>query len=358
MIEDTIYIKISPESLKSDIVREVYSGNTFGVYSGMSQILSGGTDGQSLLTGLTIPIAFNQTIDNIGYYSEFDGFILQKDVVTNFLVSGDSNNLYTVFLYNTSEQSKKFLKLSSYIINWGDGSSDVMDSNTEFLSHTYGSFQNTYTIEMNQKNPWGLTSIKKPITVPHSGVTITNQEGSITFTQQGGSWSGIPLNYNFIFTGDSENNVEQQISQNYTTVPFTITGFTSSKLNELKLYGSVKFNIGTVVKKYGQDYGVLNEITDTYTGYTINNVDYFDYNDGTTLFFIESSGLTENMIQSLPLTKEDVLMGVIDSPEIQSGIFIERGKNSAFEALQRLGEVDNIGDLTSYGYGFFKINKT
>ena len=43
-------------------------------------------------------------------------------------------------------------------------------------------------------------------------------------------------------------------------------------------------------------------------------------------------------------------------PEIQNGVFIERGKYSAFEGLQRLGEVDNIGDLERYGYNYFKIN--
>ena len=358
MIEDTIYIKISPETLKSDIVRETLSGNTFGVYSGMSEILSGGTNGQSLLTGLTIPITFTQTIDNMGYYTEFDGFILQKDVVTNFVVSGDPNNLYTVNLYNTSEQTKKFLKLSSYIINWGDGGSDTFNSDDEVLTHTYPSLPQTYNIFMTQKNPWGITSIKRKITVPHSGVTINNPEGSITFTPKGGNWSGTPISYDFIFTGDSKNIVQKQTSDNFTTIPFTITGYTSSRLNELKLYGPVKFNPAVVVKKYGVDYGQIDEITDLYTGYTIENVQYYDYKDGTTVYFIESSGITENMIQELPLTKEEVLMGVVDSPEIQSGIFIERGKNSAFEALQRLGEVDNIGDLTSYGYGFFKINKT
>jgi len=57
MIEnENIYIRISPEVLSTDIVSETLSGNTFGVYSGMSEILSGGTNGDSLLTGLTIPI--------------------------------------------------------------------------------------------------------------------------------------------------------------------------------------------------------------------------------------------------------------------------------------------------------------
>jgi hypothetical protein len=39
-------------------------------------------------------------------------------------------------------------------------------------------------------------------------------------------------------------------------------------------------------------------------------------------------------------------------------VFIERGKNSGLERLIRLGEVDNIGDLEKYGYGFFNIINT
>jgi hypothetical protein len=40
-----------------------------------------------------------------------------------------------------------------------------------------------------------------------------------------------------------------------------------------------------------------------------------------------------------------------------SDIFIERGKQSGLEALMRMGEVDNVGDLEKYGYGFFKVNE-
>ena len=84
---------------------------------------------------------------------------------------------------------------------------------------------------------------------------------------------------------------------------------------------------------------------------------YFDYPNGKTTYIIESSGITSDMITAEPITKEEVLFGVVSSPEIQSQIFIDRGKNSAFEGIQRLGEVDNIGDLVSYGYGFFKIKE-
>jgi hypothetical protein len=50
-------------------------------------------------------------------------------------------------------------------------------------------------------------------------------------------------------------------------------------------------------------------------------------------------------------------MNVIDEAEIQSNVFIERGKNSALERLERLGEVDNLGDLEKYGYKFFNLEK-
>jgi hypothetical protein len=36
---------------------------------------------------------------------------------------------------------------------------------------------------------------------------------------------------------------------------------------------------------------------------------------------------------------------------------MERGKISGLEAIQRLGEVDNLGDISKYGYGYFKVKK-
>ena len=52
------------------------------------------------------------------------------------------------------------------------------------------------------------------------------------------------------------------------------------------------------------------------------------------------------------------LLNVIDEAEIQSNVFIDRGKYSGLERLERLGEIDNIGDLIKYGYGFFDIKTT
>jgi hypothetical protein len=95
-----------------------------------------------------------------------------------------------------------------------------------------------------------------------------------------------------------------------------------------------------------------------YTAYTINDIDYYDYQDGTTLFVTYSSGLTRDMVVCQPIVKNELLLGIIDEAEVQSNIFIERGKNSALERIQRFGEVDNIGDLEKYGYKFFNIITT
>ena len=358
-MEEKYYIKISPESISGDLFQKALSGNTFGVYSAMTSVLSGGTNGNSLLTGLTIPVLFKQSFDDLGYYTPFDGYILQKDVVASFITSGDPTNQWVIRLFNTSDEFKKFTKLSNYSVDWGDGITEVLTSHSpNFLSHAYANTSDDYVITITQTNPWGLTTVRKPIHLPTTGATVTNPQGNITFTPQGGDWSGIPLNYNFIFTGDSENTVNQQTSDKYTEVPFVVTGFTSSRLRELRQYGTSPYVVGLPISKQGIPFGQVNQINTGYTWYTINGVEYYDYPNGTTFYIAESSGFTSNNITETPITKEEVLLNVVGPPEIQSEIFIERGKLSAFEPLQRLGEVDNMGDLEKYGYRYFKINNS
>ena len=56
-----------------------------------------------------------------------------------------------------------------------------------------------------------------------------------------------------------------------------------------------------------------------------------------------------------PLTKEEVLINICQPTEIQSDVFIERGKQSVLSPNQRLGEVKTIGGLEDYGYGYYNI---
>ena len=72
---------------------------------------------------------------------------------------------------------------------------------------------------------------------------------------------------------------------------------------------------------------------------------------------MESSGFTQNDLILSALTKNEAYLNIIDEPEVQTNIFIERGKITGLEQIERLGEVDNIGDLEKYGYGYFKVEK-
>jgi hypothetical protein len=132
----------------------------------------------------------------------------------------------------------------------------------------------------------------------------------------------------------------------------------------LKLYGPTKYQVGYIIKKNNIDFGqvvvvdpIVNGTQEFYTGYTIENTTYIDFQNGTTVYLFDSSGFTSNWMVQEPITKNEYLMNVIFDPEVQSDLFIERGKNSALERVERLGEIDSVGDLENYGYGFFNFSE-
>jgi hypothetical protein len=357
--------KISPEVITGDVRTVIVDDVSYGIISGMTSILSGGTDGSSLLTDLSLPIPLFQTAIDYGYYSGFDKDILQKDVVTNFLFT-QTEGSYVVEFFNTSEiTQKKLLSESTFQVDWGDGSPiqtiSLIAPNS--ITHTYLSVPYTYNIVLKQSNPWGIIEVTKKVTVPFEIPTNNNPYGEVTFIPQGGSWSDIPVSYDFIFDGDELNTVSQQVSSNFTTVPFYVTGETKSKLSQLSLYGPQKYvsnqpiysGVGVNAVYVGTIFGI--DPNGEYTGYTINNIDYYDFSGGTTIYYAQSSGITSDMIVQSAITKNEYLLGVIDQPEIYSNVFIERGKESGNERIQRLGDIQNMGDLIKYGYKFFKIKK-
>jgi hypothetical protein len=262
-------------------------------------------------------------------------------------------------IYNTSSEFQKFLDLSAYKVDWGDGSPKqiVTGYTPNSMTHTYPVANKQYTIVLEQTNPWGVTKVAKTITTPYENIVANNPNGEAFFIPAGGNWLNTPVSYNYIFSGDAVNEISAQTSNNYVTVPFTISGITKSKLTDLALYGSPKYQVGVPVIKNGQIWGAISDINQIFTAYTVQEVNYYDYNDGTTIFFEQSSGFTENNLSQKPITKEEVLLRVIDQPQIQTNVFVERGKNSAYERIQRLGEVDNLGDMINYGYGFFNVKK-
>jgi hypothetical protein len=350
---------VSPENIERDLSVVDSNGISVGVYSGMSQIVSGNTYGTSLLTGLTVNILLTQSAVDAGYYTPFDGAVMQKDVVSNFIFSSTTSDPYRVYVYNTSSEFQKFLDLSKYVINWGDGSQlqAVTAYTPNSISHVYPSANKTYTITLSQTNPWGVVKVEKNVTLPYSAVTIYNQQGTAYFTPADGNWFGTPVSYDYIFSGDAVNVVSAQTTNNVEQVPFIVSGLTTSRVTELALYGSPKYQVGVPVIKNGEIWGAITNMDLIYTAYTITGINFYDYADGTSIFFQESSGFTDSNLTAVPITKLESLLKVMDQPQIQTDVFLERGKNSAYERVQRLGEIDNLGDLLNYGYGFFNVQK-
>lgn len=350
---------VSPENIKGDLSTVNYEGTNVGVYSAMTQVLTGGTNGGSLLTGLSVNILITQTAVDVGYFSPFDGAVLQKECVANFIFSSTTEDPYTYYVYNTSNEFNKFLELSVYTLNWGDASSvEIITTHSpQYLKHTYPKASSGYTITLEQSNPWGVTRVSKDIQTPFKNVEIINPNGTAIFIPKGGNWSGTPISYDYIFSGDAENTISAQTSNNFVTVPFTVSGLTKSRITELMQYGPQQYVVGAPVIANGQIWGVITNTATTFTAYTITGIDYYDFIDGTSIFFEQSSGFTEYNLSERPITKEEVLTKVIDQPQILSSVYVERGKNSAYESVQRLGEVDNLGDMINYGYGFFKVEK-
>ena len=198
--------------------------------------------------------------------------------------------------------------------------------------------------------------------------------GTLTFT--------IPIDY----SGNTKtinqpylNNYEYSTS-GYTAIPTTYTfiAIGTSRLLELKQYGSNNYTQVLTSGSY-QDL--------TWTGYTIDNLQYQDFSDGTTQitgttpnFRYDLTGFTiqngiETTFEYVPisndnpanfateyvinrmLTREEHFLGFVEQPRVYSDIFVQRGKQGVLENNLRLGEIDSVGELSIYGNKFFNIKK-
>ena len=149
-----------------------------------------------------------------------------------------------------------------------------------------------------------------------------------------------------------------------TATSFIFMAIGSSRLAELKKYGSTGY---TQTLTSGTISGV------TYTGYTIDGLSYKDMSNG----YTQITGNTANYFTTLPvgykvgdsptyateyvmnkvLTRNEHFLGFVEQPRVYSDVFVERGKQGVMEMNLRLGEIDNMGELTIYGNGFFNVKK-
>ena len=253
------------------------------------------------LTGYTLPILLTQDFNDIGVYTPWDGLIMQRDVINNFVYTGYNQ---TICVFNTSEiELKRFLTFSDYKLDWGDGSPpDYLNSSQTNVCHNYLTTNITgNTVTLSQTNPWGTTRMKKVIKTPYyENPIIPNVFGSITFAppNMGDPIGCDYIQQDYIFSGVSNPDVYDHLSLRYVDTPFPVTGYSES--SQLQLFAQYGVNylppIGSQISLPDNSIGTVTEVNDQYTAYTINYINYIDYGGGSTYFESMSFGLNADNV--------------------------------------------------------------
>jgi hypothetical protein len=147
-------------------------------------------------------------------------------------------------------------------------------------------------------------------------------------------------------------------SLDYTNVTGeTVTGFTYMSIGKSRLSEKLKYgqNPNNLSSYFDIITGVTNDLN--YTGYTIDNLYYKDFQDGYTQITGTTVGVTKEEVFNQVLTRNEHFLGFIDEPIVYSDVFVERGKQSVMEKNLRLNEIDNLGELEIYGNGFYNVRK-
>lgn len=194
--------------------------------------------------------------------------------------------------------------------------------------------------------------------------------------------------------------IPQKPLSGYTNYPainslnFKITGYTDSKLEDLRSYDAkIPFKVGFDIER-ADYYNYVNlaisgvsrihsmgepriYVFDTPTGSTlgttnqINGLQYIEYTGQTrqvilndinsripiTQFNYVCEGINMSNSSLSAITKEEYLFGIIFPPEVKSEVFIERGITSVMDKHLRLSEIKDLNELSRYGNGFYKLNK-
>lgn len=247
----------------------------------------------------------------------------------------------TIKIYNTVNTNKlRTLIDSVFTISWGDGDYDVLpmptisDSNLPSVTHTYMA-AGEYEIEITIDSPWRVEKLRRIIQVPMNEMEFPTDFGQLCFEVPYSSPT-LTQTQDYLqdyreLTGSTENSY----------ISFLAVG--KSRIDEFKLYGSSTYSGLT--------------ITDGYTGYTIDGLYYMDYPDGYTHITGNTNSYYQDEIYQGMITRDEHLIGFLDTPQISSDIFVERGKQGVMERNLRLGEIDSTGELDVYGSGYFKIRK-
>jgi hypothetical protein len=282
-----------------------------------------------------LPIYLETTIDEMGVMVGFDGQMEQIEQICNFSYTQTGN---TVQIYNTIDISKvSEIHNVEFLVDWGDGTTTFLTTTTNTAFNTFLITGET-TISISLNTPWTQFETKKKIQIP-SNTDVLNPLGTfsgftIPYTNITGQTQDYLTDYNFYATYTG-----------HTT--FNYAAFGKSRISEKKLYGSNVYTGVTIGDLNGQPF----------SGYTIDDLYYQDFEDGITTITGTTVGFTKEEVINKLVTRNEHFIGFIDVPMIYSDVFVERGKQGVMEKTLRLTDIDNTGELSVYGNGYFNIRK-
>ena len=302
-------------------------------------------------TEYNVPLMLSQDYNNVGLYTPTNGEIGQIDVICNFVVETNVNNHQNIIKIKDGVdiQKFKFIKGLEYTIQWGDGNTDTYQVNGLEHTHVYASL-GEYELAMTMETPWGRHKNTKKIVLP-SVETVTFPVGIVTPESLG--YDNEMIAY--------VNNAGVIICEN-----------AQSRLNEVTRYGqSTPTAYITDVQGMSGINGI-SQVTNTVTTYYIDRIKYMDDNQTkmTTISLYPSNFTNGDVVDGIeyinemlnvydgPVIHQEVFNGVTGDIDIQSDIFIDRGKQAPFEFYYKLGEVSNMKELEQNGNKFFTVNNS
>jgi hypothetical protein len=218
----------------------------------------------------------------------------------------------------------------------------VYDVNLPYAEHTYAT-DGDYDIEITVNSPWKVEKLKRTITIPFTENEFPSNLGRVVFQvpYSNPTWyeSQNYLQDYRMLTGSTDNS----------EISFLAMG--KSRMNEFQLYGSNSYSGVTPLSQ------VIDDEVVNYTGYTLNGLYYMDYDSGFTHITGSTSLYYQDEVYNGMITRNEHLIGFLDTPQISSDIFVERGRQGVMERNLRLGEIDSTGELDIYGSGYFTVRK-
>ena len=321
----------------NDIVYNVAGDVAVGYYKWNGSTWVSITEAQSYEI-YDLPIFLESSLDEMGVMVGFDGDLQQVEQICNFTYTQTGNTVQVYNSVNTSKISEIFEV--TFVVNWGDGTTSNLTTHTgttlNSVTKTYGT-TGEKTITIGLTTPWTDFKLSKKLQVP-ADITVTNLLGT---------FSGFTIPYSNITneTIDYLNDLDYTNYTGNTTISFAAIG--RSRIDEKKLYGSNTYS--------GVTTGTTSGLS--YSGYTIDDLHYRDYEDGTTTITGNTTNYNKEEVFNQMLTRNEHFIGFIDEPSIYSDLFVERGKQGVLERSFRLSEIDNNGELEMYGNGYFNIRK-